>query len=460
MRIVVSMVSLTFYGGVNEIGGNKFLVESGKTRVFLDFGQSFSLLDDYFVDWLQPRDRFGLRDYFALGLMPKVPGLYRKSELEDTNLKFGEPKFDAVFISHPHFDHTAHLCYLHPEIPIYMGETAKTILKSAQTTAKSLFFYDGDVPKVKKGEEEQNRVETFRTGRKISVGELEITPIHVDHSVPGAYGFLVEGKGGRIAYSGDLRAHGNKPEMTEEFVKKAKGFEPDALIIEGTRVSSGEKRRNHTEQIVREESRKVVKQAKGLVLAMRYPKDLDRFRTFHELASKEGKKLAISLKTAHLLVSLQNDEKLCLPDPLKDKNIVIYAREMLKYQGWENELLEHTVGSQWMKENQKGVIWELDFNQLTELIDIQPKGGACIHSMSEPFEEDPMSQLQDEVLRNWLDRFGMPHMQLHASGHASMQEIFEMIEEIKPKKLLPVHTHGMDLFPKHVEVEKGKKIEV
>jgi hypothetical protein len=31
------MVSLTFYGGVDEIGGNKVLLEDGDVRVFLLF---------------------------------------------------------------------------------------------------------------------------------------------------------------------------------------------------------------------------------------------------------------------------------------------------------------------------------------------------------------------------------------------------------------------------------------
>jgi len=35
------MVSLTFYGGVDEIGGNKVLLEDGDVRVFFGFGQSF-----------------------------------------------------------------------------------------------------------------------------------------------------------------------------------------------------------------------------------------------------------------------------------------------------------------------------------------------------------------------------------------------------------------------------------
>ncbi|GAF95596.1 unnamed protein product, partial [marine sediment metagenome] len=32
------MTSLTFYGGVDEIGGNKILLEDQDTRIFLDFG--------------------------------------------------------------------------------------------------------------------------------------------------------------------------------------------------------------------------------------------------------------------------------------------------------------------------------------------------------------------------------------------------------------------------------------
>jgi ribonuclease J len=35
------MASLTFYGGAGEIGGNKILLETGKARVYLDFGESF-----------------------------------------------------------------------------------------------------------------------------------------------------------------------------------------------------------------------------------------------------------------------------------------------------------------------------------------------------------------------------------------------------------------------------------
>ncbi len=460
--------TLTFYGGINEIGGNKILVETKEARIFLDFGQSFSLLDDYFCDFLQPRERFGLRDYFALDLMPKLKGLYNAHSLKGTEIGYGEPEYDAVFITHAHQDHTAHLRYLDQRIPIYMGETAKAILDSTQETTGQFFYSETEWQKRDKEKTVMpaNVVKTFRTGRKIRIGDISVTPVHVDHSVPGAYGFIVETDGGTVAYSGDLRKHGNKPELTQDFLEAAKKSGPDVLVIEGTRVRPTEDRKNHTEAFVRSESSKIAKQTDGLILAMRYPKDLDRFRTFYRIAKETGRKLVISPKTAHLLLGLGNDRALALPNPLKDDSIEVYSREKLAYKGWEKAMMDahRCVDAAWVAKNQKKVILELDFSFMNELVDVKPSPGACIHSMSEPFEEDPMSQLQDEVLRNWLDRFSLTHNQLHASGHASTNEIFEMVGFISAKRVVPVHTQCPEMFEKNckgvVQMEKGKEMKI
>jgi ribonuclease J len=45
------MVKLTFYGGVNEIGGNKILLQDKRTKVLFDFGQSFKLIVLAFHFW-------------------------------------------------------------------------------------------------------------------------------------------------------------------------------------------------------------------------------------------------------------------------------------------------------------------------------------------------------------------------------------------------------------------------
>ena len=58
----------------------------------------------------------------------------------------------------------------------------------------------------------------------------------------------------------------------------------------------------------------------------------------------------------------------------------------------------------------------------------------------------------------------MNYKQFHASGHASKKGIFSMIQEISPKKVMPVHTLYPKLFKKAwkkvVIAEDGKNIEV
>jgi ribonuclease J len=64
------MVRLTFYGGVNEIGGNKILIEDKGTRVILDFGMSYSDRRKFFIDpTLSSGDE---RDLLEFGILPAI----------------------------------------------------------------------------------------------------------------------------------------------------------------------------------------------------------------------------------------------------------------------------------------------------------------------------------------------------------------------------------------------------
>src|SRR5207247_7857019 len=80
-----AVAKLSFYGGVGEIGGNKILVEDRDARIWLDMGAPFDLGEEDFVEFLQPRERFGLRDYFAPDLMKRSPGLYPTDALHPTH---------------------------------------------------------------------------------------------------------------------------------------------------------------------------------------------------------------------------------------------------------------------------------------------------------------------------------------------------------------------------------------
>jgi len=106
--------------------------------------------------------------------------------------------------------------------------------------------------------------------------------------------------------------------------------------------------------------------------------------------------------------------------------------------------MDKMVTAKYVHENQDHLVMDLDFYQFGELIDIRPdQGSLFIHSMSEPFSEE---DIEDRVMHNWLNHFGIRFHQLHASGHLSRKELTEMIERINPKKLFPIHTENPLLF--------------
>ena len=108
--------------------------------------------------------------------------------------------------------------------------------------------------------------------------------------------------------------------------------------------------------------------------------------------------------------------------------------------------MDKMVNYEFVRKHQSDIIMDLDFYQFAELIDIRPDPVShFIHSMSEPFSEEDIS---DSVMRNWLNHFQIEFHQLHASGHMNRQQLTELIICIKPEKLFPIHTANPELFKK------------
>ncbi len=440
------MTSLKFHGGVDEIGGNKILLHDGDTSIWLDFGKSFTLGQDYYTGWLQPRTKRGLLDLFEFDLVPRIEGLYAEDQLEGTDLRYEEPRYDGVFISHAHADHVNHIAFIDPTVPVYTGTGTKLFMEAQERTSTFTNY----------GEHDFRR---FRTGDHIKVGDLELEPIHVDHSIPGAYGYIIHTSKGAVVYTGDVRAHGPRNDMTEEFLKVAVDSKPIAMISEGTRMARTENGRNLSETQVLQGVMDVCRQADSEGKAVLYthgPRDMDRLRTFYTAARSCGRTFVIGTRTAHLLHRLIEDEHLDLPDPLKDDNVRVYYRRKKSgeyrekdYYIWERRYMDKIVATEELSARPDRYIVNMEFNSLTELIDIRPeRGGHFIYSKSEPFAED---DVEDAVMHNWLRHFGLRYHQLHASGHMSAEELREMIASIRPGKLFPVHTEGAKLFEEHLE---------
>jgi ribonuclease J len=482
----MSMAKLTFYGGVGEIGGNKILLESEGKRIWLDFGMSFRQSDLYFDDFLQPKRYNGVMDFLEMGLLPVLPdmgGFYRQDYLSHADMKVeAEAAYDAVFLSHAHADHVSYIHFIRNDIPIYAMDVTKRILASMEETSSGSFneftiFKEAFKTKVssKPGAgvvrvagKEANEAKVQRSftgltsGAKVALGDLVVEAVAVNHSIPGACGYLIHTPRGVIAYTGDLRFHGYAGNLTEAFVKRAAACEPIALICEGTRIDQKE---GLTEQDVQKKVAEVIRKTKNLVIS-NYPwKDIERLRSFYEAAKVTGRKLALNLKQVYLLKQLEGCD-VGAPS-LDDANIVIYIDRkgwglitkpdrtvypdnIVKqdYATWEREFLDrpNCVTCDDIHRNQSDFIVRVDFFDLTDLINIRPDAGSSyIWSRTEPFDDE--GEIEQGKVERWLEHFGlMPYEKAHVSGHASGAEIKRLVREINPKKLFPVHTEHAGLF--------------
>lgn len=494
------------YGGVCDIGGNKILVKMGKASIFLDFGLSYSEEGQFFEEFLQPRSGCKIHDLLKLGMLPKIDGVYRQDALcpkdfesynvrakdfwrvevqsfEDAQKK-GSWHPDALFISHAHLDHCGYAPYL-GAFPFYCSETTQKLMDAIaeignlQSLDKQLTstkdrkmaqlktgYFPGE-SKVGYAKEEINREICNLEHKKPQTikNELSVTGFDVDHSIPGSMSCLIESKDVQVLYTGDIRFHGKSGYNLGD---ELEGLAPDVMFCEGTRI---DKTTPDNEKQVESDLADIFSESEGLVMVGFTWKDIDRYETVKDAALKSGRIPVFDPRLAYLLARLDKSAY--------DEGASVFLERCgsMLYSPGDYSNYKHKVGdmalSEWsnkrdnrnvdIKHLEKGVdaielsrnpsnyVLHLDYFRFKNILDFNlPEGSVFVRAQCEPFNS--RMELSQERMIRWLKQFnintknGCKPYQIHASGHASGPEIQEMINKIKPKLLVPVHTIHPELF--------------
>ena len=489
-------MEITCYGGINRIGGNKILVEDNGTKIFLDFGMNFEEHSMYFTEYMPPRKCNCIKDFIHLGLLPDLKGIYRRDYCKHMGLDCKKDnEVDGVLISHAHMDHVGYVHFLRKDIPIHVSSETKAIMEMFSRIGPSGFEEftsfkpsfqlipkkTGDGMKRRDARDgvEKRDVRKFEFGNKFKIGNLEIEPCRVDHSLPGATGYIIYTSKGPLVYTGDLRFHGRHSDWSNDFVKKSSDAEPVVMLSEGTRINEKEAK---TEGYVQEESTKYIQGKKGLAIANFPIRDIERLLTFYSTAIANKRKLIIEYRQALLLDLLRQHGVKDIPKSTDENIRVFYAKKSWglvgrtdfpddqiekDYETWERTYfsMENIIDAKEISKHQKDYVMFMNYYQLNNLIDIKPIDGSVhIRSICEPFSED--MELDQKRIDNWLRLFGLyPEQRIHSSGHACGPAIFEMIKKINPKTLFPIHTVNPIAFKeisgiKIVYPEYGKKFTI
>lgn len=539
------MLEITCHGAVREIGGNKILVEDGGSAIMLDFGRSMGAFGRYFDEFLQPRTNSCLRDMLSLGLIPAIPGIYRAdllnhagawneisgdglpesarrlftSNLEsyaDYVAREEKPRLHGILLSHAHADHANDLFAVDPAIPVYCTGATAAILKAVQDTGKGRFDADIRACKIRtvstcsdkstfpgetvidsKGNVCERPICIIEPFQPVTIGAFTVEAVPVDHSVPGACGYVVTCPSGKtIFYTGDVRFHGRSSEITRLLRDRVRGLAPDVLITEGTRIADKDGRvtsAGDDELDVERKITEMVKACSGLAVVDFGWKDTSRFQTILNVAKATGRKVAVNPKVAYLWKMLAQDDPADYPDLAQSESVVVYVErcDSMTYSLADYSNSKHTAGlcvdwgdrSSEMKAAFKmgdeeylasrlchyrdGVraydvaadpskyILQAGFFDMNELFDVAPPAGSIYVSAStEPFCDEMV--MDERKLSNWLEHFGLADASAkgiehhHVSGHANGEDLLALIREMAPKTVIPIHTERPEVFEREL----------
>jgi ribonuclease J len=482
---------ITFYGGIHEIGGNKFLIEDKGTKIFLDFGMQMGKANQYFSEFLNPRTCNGMGDLFEFGLLPKIKGLYRKDYAKHMDFDGNEDNdIDAIVLSHAHIDHAAYLHYLRPDIPVYCSEATKLIMQAFQDTGSAeeyiIFKENFKIKENKKGDFSKcigdsvkypRNIHVIDGSNKFNINSIEVNTIPIDHSLPGVCGFIFHTSRGSIGYTADIRYHGRRSSDTEQFVENCHKSDIDILLCEGTRVSETFSK---TELDVEKDVTEIVMRTDNLVVCSYPTRDLDRLLSFYNAAVTSERDLVIDLKQAYILKLFQHSEfsshiypkptdrkiKIYIPKKrwgLIDKDTTKWSKKLLleDYDNWADEFVEYPnrIDHRDVTASQNDIIFYCSDFQLQELIDVRPKeNSSYIRSSTEPFDDE--MELDQLRVKRWLMHFGLIKKEsewnhIHVSGHGSGDQIKKLIEESQANTLIPIHTEHEEYHKKwHPKVKE------
>lgn len=484
-------VKVTVFDGADCIGGNKVHLGFDGHGVLFDFGTNFNRMNQFYNEFLQPRASRGLHDHLDMGLIPRV-NWYREDLVPDDVDLASAPELplDALLISHAHIDHFGCAGFLDMDIPFVATPMTAALIKAmndcgrgdqgaecAYSTKKCLGIDRRTVVGGKGSYVGRNffLTEPHTSGldefwvrskgktKELEPGELggidslglEIKAMEVDHSIYGATAYAVETEAGWIVYSGDIRLHGAYGDKTREFISAAKALSPAALIIEGTRASRDDAHFQLSEADVARNCRAASEDVDGIIIADFSARNFERLDAFLDIAQGTGRSLVVTVKDAYFLDAMR------MVDGIDRMSKVLVYGELKSRGSKVKDSVEEQIGHLVDPMEISMHPWEhiLCFSSydMGNLLDIRPKGGRYIYSSSEAHSED---QVFDFVrLHRWISRFGMQvsgfregngnvtfESGYHASGHASADDLVNIVEAIDPELVIPVHTFKPEFF--------------
>lgn len=405
------MASVKILSGYNCIGGCFVRIEDGDRILVFDQGLRFDIVSSFYSWLITPK---GVAELRSIGAAPK-PEWY--------------DGVSSIYITHMHLDHLGVLSNIPRETTVYIPclEIYRDMEEKYLSSPTWLSLIPGryylEIDEIKPLETDSNGV----------------TAIPVSHSAYPSYALLYYGRDETILYTGDFRVESFLTE--KEFIKLRGGVDlftyfewnpdlrVDKLIIEGTNIGSSRLPLMPREAL--EITRRLLPTAKPLIATVHWL-DLEYAYKIAELAYELNLEFYVASEQVAKLLE-KNLEGSIRP---------VFVEEYVEYPS----LLEK-ISVEYL--DRRSVILS-SYREIVDLLrdlalDRSEWSPVAILSEPEPENEEAVEY---SVIANWLRILGVQYYRIRASGHYYPYQLKPIIEAIKPKEVIPIHT----MYPEHLRM--------
>lgn len=399
-------VSISFLGGLNEVGKNMTLYEYKNDMFLVDCGLSFPDQDMPGVDLVIP---------------------------DFTYVERNADKIKGVVITHGHEDHIGALAYLLKivNIPVY-------------ATRLTIGLIQGKLKE--HGILNKSNLNIVKPGDRISLGEFEVELIHVNHSIPDAVALAIRCEAGTIVHTGDFKIDTNPIDGDMiDIARFAEIGKEGVLCMLSDSTNAERPGYTESESKVGESFEMLFRRAgnRRLIVAT-FASNIHRVQQIIDVAQSLGRKVALSGRSLENVVAIGAElGYLKVPDGL-----LVNIDMINRYPA--DKMVIITTGSQG---EPMSALARMAFSDHRKVA-VGPNDYVIISATPIPGNEKTVSKVVNELLKLGAEVVYEKMYDVHVSGHACREELKLMISIVKPKYFIPVHGEQKHIM-KHAQLAES-----
>ena len=397
-------------GGLSEIGKNATLLDTGRDLILVDAGVKFPEEEMHGVDLVIP-------DFSYL--------ISQKARLR------------GIILTHSHEDHIGGLPFLLQQlgtrVPVFGTRLTLGMVTGKLKERRVLPLAD---------------LTPIEPGSDLSLGKLSIHFIPVGHSIPDAVALAIQTPCGTFVHSGDFKlGHPGEPEHDALHDRFTRIGEKGVLALLSECVGVERPGRTPPESIVMSALEEVIQAAPGRVIVSTFASNIARLNQIMEIAARLGRRVAIAGRSLENNVGVASDLGF-LPSALE----VLVSREAAR--GLRPQQIVYLVtGSQGEPTAALARIAANDHPQIR----IVPGDTVIVSASPIPGNEEAVAQTIDNLFRLGARVvYKAISPDIHVSGHASRDELAELIQAVRPRFSVPLHgEYRMMVLYKDLAIAEG-----